>query len=229
MQITEFSVFGLRSAVIDLRVRGNPLTIRLFPMVHIGRREFYLAVAEQLRACDVIVSEGADTPSSTGRAIILAMRLTLQRAARTLVYQDIDHAALGVPVVWPESNSRGRQRMPFLSFLDMLLLTPYYVVVMALGGRGWLLRNTFEVHDNTEVRLRLMNKTFLHDRDKALIAALTKLHAERHDRAEVIAVVYGAAHMPAVITAMHTVFGYRAVGADWLTVFEEAVPYRPVD
>ncbi|WP_069165569.1 hypothetical protein [Nocardia altamirensis] len=231
MQITEFSVVGLRSAVIDLRVRGKPLTFRLFPMIHIGQPQFYREVADRLRQCDLIVSEGTDAPSSTGLAIILAMRMTFQRSARTLVHQDIDHAALGVPVVWPEGLSRHnrRQRMSILSYLDLLVMTPFYVVVMAFGGRGWLLRSRFEVYDNTEVRIRLMNKTFLHDRDKELVAALTDIHEERQDRSDVIAVVYGAGHMPAVITALNAAFGYRAVGADWLTAFDAAMPYRPVD
>ncbi|MFD6162540.1 hypothetical protein ACFWF7_02985 [Nocardia sp. NPDC060256] len=229
MQITEFSIFGLRSAVIDLRVRGEPLTFRLFPMVHIGQRQFYQEVADRLRASDLIVSEGTDTPSSTGLAIVLAMRMTFQRAARTLVHQDIDHAALGVPVVWPDAYSRSnrRRRMVFLSVLDLLLLTPFYVAVMALGGRGWLLRTRFEISDNTEVRLRFMNDVFIHDRDKALVSALAEIHQERRGRHEVVAIVYGAAHMPAVLAGLNA-FGYRAVGADWLTVFDEAMTFRPI-
>ncbi|MFG1797240.1 hypothetical protein [Nocardia sp. NPDC049149] len=231
MQITEFSVIGLRSAVIDLRVRGKPLTFRLFPMVHIGQPQFYRDVADRLRQCDLIVSEGIDAPNSTGLAIILAMRMTFQRSARTLVPQDIDHSALGVPVVWPERLSRHnrRQRVPVLSYLDLLLMTPFYVVVMALGGRGWLLRTRFEINDNSEVRIRLMNKTFLHDRDKELVSALADIHQERQGSSDIVAVVYGAAHMPAVIQGLNATFGYRAVGADWLTVFDAARDYRPVD
>ncbi|MEU7143348.1 hypothetical protein ABZ942_28165 [Nocardia sp. NPDC046473] len=229
MQITEFSVFGLRSAVIDLRVRGGPLTFRLFPMVHIAQRQFYQDVADRLRECDLIVSEGTDTPSSTGLAIVLAMRMTFQRAARSLVHQDIDHAALGVPVVWPDAYSRSnrRRRMMILSVLDLLLLTPFYVVVMAFGGRDWLLRTRFEISDNTEVRLRFMNELFIHDRDKALVSALTQIYEERRERHEVVGIVYGAAHMPAVIKGLNT-FGYQAVGADWLTIFNEAMTFRPV-
>ncbi|MFC9437261.1 hypothetical protein [Nocardia sp. NPDC057030] len=200
-------------------------------MIHIGQPQFYRAVADRLRECDLIVSEGDDTPSSTGHAIVLALRMTLQRSARTLVHQDINHAALGVPVMWPEHSSRRsrRRRLPVLSLLDLLLLTPFYVAVMALGGRDWLLRSRFEIYDNTEVRLRFMHKTFLHDRDEDLVSALTEIHEERGDRREVVAIVYGAAHMPAVIEALNTRFGYRAVGAEWLTVFDTAMHYRPID
>ncbi|MEV0247380.1 hypothetical protein AB0H76_12380 [Nocardia sp. NPDC050712] len=176
MQITEFSVDGLRSAIIDLRARGKPLTFRLFPMIHIGQPQFYREVTDRLRECDLIVSEGTDAPSSTGLSVVLAMRLTFQRSARHLVHQDIDHAALGIPIVWPDAPARRnrRRRMLVLSLLDLLLLTPFYVVVMALGGRGWLLRSRFDVHDNTEVRLRFMNKMFIQDRDTALVSALGK-------------------------------------------------------
>ncbi|MVU80306.1 hypothetical protein GPX89_24040 [Nocardia sp. ET3-3] len=230
MQITEYSVVGLRSSVIDLRARGKPLRFRLFPMAHIGRAEFYREVAERLRDCDLIVSEGWDMPSSHGQAIVLAMRLTRQRGVRGLVHQDIDHAALGIPTVFPESVSgrRRRHRFSFWSLLDLLALTPYYTVVMALGGRNWLLRSRFEIDDNSDVRIRFMNKTFLHDRDEELISALAEVYEEHRERPEVVAVVYGAAHMPAVINALNARFGYRAVGAQWLTVFDEADLYRAV-
>lgn len=233
MQITEYSVFGLRSAVIELRARGKPLTFRLFPMVHIGGPEFYREVGERLRECDLIVAEGWDMPSSTGMAMMLAMRLTFQRAAWQLVHQDIDYEALGVPALWPEaaSNSTRRQRLGLLSYLDLVLLIPFYVVVMALGGRGWLLRNRLEVYDNSDIRMRTrrMTKFIIEDRDADLVSTLSQVYAERQDRREVVAVVYGAAHMPAVINALNARFGYRAVGAEWMTVFEEADLHRVVD
>lgn len=230
MQITEYSVAGLRSAVIDLRARGNPLTFRLFPMVHLARPEFYREVAQRLRECDLIVSEGEDTPSSTGYAIVLAMRLTFQRAARNLLHQDIDHEALGVPTLWPDNYSRPSRRRRFSpwSLADIVLMTPFYFVVMALGGRGWLLRNRFEVNDDTDVRLRMMTKSLVHDRDATLIETLSRVYEERRDRREVVAVVYGAAHLPAVINALNARFGYRAVGAEWVTVFDEADETRRV-
>lgn len=233
VQITEYSVFGLRSAIIELRARGNPLTFRLFPMVHIGNPEFYREVGERLRECDLIVSEGWDMPSSTGKAILLAMRLTFQRAAWQLVNQDIDHEALGIPTLWPDaqSNHPRRHRLDLLSFLDLVLLVPFYVVVMALGGRGWLLRNRLEINDNSEIRMRSrrMTEFAITDRDAALLATLSQVHEERHNRPEIVAIVYGAAHMPAVINTLNARFGYRAVAAEWITIFTEADQLRILD
>src|SRR5439155_5736896 len=37
MQITEVSVIGVRSAVIELRRPGSPLRYVLFPMIHMGQ------------------------------------------------------------------------------------------------------------------------------------------------------------------------------------------------
>ncbi|MFE3188257.1 hypothetical protein ACFXHA_04560 [Nocardia sp. NPDC059240] len=233
MQITEYSVFGLRSAIIELRARGKPLTFRLFPMIHIGKPEFYREVGERLRECDLVVAEGWDMPSSTGMAIMLAMRLTFQRAAWQLVHQDIDYEALGIPTLWPDAQSSHsrRERLDLLSFLDLVLMIPFYVVVMALGGRGWLLRNRFEINDNSEIRMRSrrMTEFAIHDRDADLVSTLSQVYEERHDRREIVAVVYGAAHMPAVINALNARFGYRAVGAEWMTVFDEADLHRMVD
>ncbi|MGW4248046.1 hypothetical protein [Nocardia sp. NPDC004722] len=232
MQITEYSVFGLRSAIIELRARGKPLTFRLFPMIHIGQPEFYRDVGERLRECDLIVAEGWDMPSSTGMAILYAMRLTFQRAAWQLANQNIDYEALGIPVLWPDAQSdhSRQERLDLLSYLDLVLMIPFYVVVMALGGRGWLLRNRFEISDNSEIRMRSrrMTEFAIDERDADLVATLSRVYEERHDRREVVAVVYGAAHMPAVINALNARFGYRAVGAEWMTVFEEADLHRAV-
>ncbi|GAB3825043.1 hypothetical protein ACFPIJ_64005 [Dactylosporangium cerinum] len=226
MQITEVSFVGVRSAVVTLRHRTAALRFVLFPMVHIGRADFYAAVAERLRQCDLIVAEGYDGPSSTGRAYRIALRLTRQRGRGRLVHQDIDYAALGVPVVWPERifrDTRRRDRMPLLAWLDLVVLVPYLTVTMAVGGTRWLLRRHFEISDDSEVRFsrEFLTKWIVHDRDRELIEALTEIHRTRADDPIDVAVVYGAGHLPAVVHALAGTLGYRPRrGGEWLTVID---------
>ncbi|WP_433203171.1 hypothetical protein ACQP00_33665 [Dactylosporangium sp. CS-047395] len=224
MQITEVSVLGVRTAVVVLRHRHTPLRFVLVPTIHMGRPEYYRRIAARIGGSQVIVAETYDGPSSTGLAYVTAMRLTRQRCAAGLVHQNIDYAALGVPTVWPDNLIRAgrRDRLPFVAWLDLLLLTPALTVSMAVGGRDAALQRRYEVSDDDEPRLRFFNRALLLERDELLTAALTKLHTERAAEDIEIAVVYGAAHMPAVVRTLAGRLGYRPLrGGDWLT----AIPF----
>ncbi|WP_067536403.1 hypothetical protein [Nocardia crassostreae] len=227
MQITEVSVFGVRSAVIDLRSPDARLTFRLFPMVHIAKSAFYREVEHRLRVCDLVIAEGVDEPSPHGYAVTLAMRLTFQRSASTLMHQYIDHTATEVPTLWESVLPRSVPAW-LVYWFEVLLLTPIYVVLMALGGRDWLLQSGFEISDDTDVSIGFLTKRYLHDRDAALLRMLSVVYDQRRDHPEIVAVVYGAAHMPAVVRGLRERFGYRPVRAEWMTpVWDEASLHRP--
>lgn len=55
-------------------------------------------------------------------------------------------------------------------------------------------------------------------RDALLTRALDAIHQQRSQEPISVAVVYGAAHMPAVVRYLAR-YGYRASSAEWLTVF----------
>lgn len=195
-------------------------------MIHCAQATFYRQVADRLRGCHLIVAEGYDGPSSVGLAYAVALRVTRQRSAARLVHQDIDYEALGVPVVWPDnvlpSESHWRQ-LPVVGWLDVALLVPALTVMMAVGGRNWLLRRNLEVNDDTEPRpfLSFLQKVIVDDRDRDLLAALARIYETRADEPIDVAVVYGAAHMPAVVNGLRDRFGYRTQrGADWLTAID---------
>ncbi|GIH10658.1 hypothetical protein Rhe02_87250 [Rhizocola hellebori] len=226
MQITEVSVAGVRSAVVALGHPNKPLRFVLFPMIHFGLPAFYREVAQRLRQCHLVVAEGYDGPSSVGLAYAIALRMTRQRAVDRLVHQDIDFEAIGVPVLWPERlglDGGHWRRLPLLGWLDVLLLVPSLVVSMLLGGRNWLLRRNLEVSDDTDVRLFLsfLQKPILNNRDEELLEALVKIYESRADEKIDVAVVYGAAHMPAVVQGLAQRFGYRPRrGGEWLTAID---------
>ena len=51
-------------------------------------------------------------------------------------------------------------------------------------------------------------------------AALCRLHEERGGESIEVAVVYGAAHVPAVVRGLLNRYRYRPRGAEWLTVVD---------
>ncbi|GAB3276526.1 hypothetical protein [Kineosporia babensis] len=58
MQIIESTDFGVRSAVYRVRRRFAPLQFDLYPMLHVGRPEYYAEVQRRLREVDVVIAEG---------------------------------------------------------------------------------------------------------------------------------------------------------------------------
>jgi hypothetical protein len=104
-----------------------------------------------------------------------------------------------------------------------VLFVPGLVLMMAVGGRDWLLRRRFEVSDDTEVRYfrSFLQKWMVDDRDRDLLAVLADIHESHADEQLDVAVVYGAAHMPAVLNGLRERFGYRTQrGAEWLTAID---------
>ena len=58
------------------------------------------------------------------------------------------------------------------------------------------------------------------DRDARLVACLDGIHLHRSAERIDVGVVYGAAHMRAVVHYLSTRYSYFAVDAEWMTVFE---------
>jgi len=223
MQITEVSVIGIRSAVTELVTAGGSLRFRLFPMIHFGMPEFYLQVVKRLRDCGLVVAEGLDRPSSTGYAYMLAARITGRRGARALVSQDIDYASLGVPVIWPdgpEQQARHKRGLGIWGWLDVVLLTPVLAVSMFLGGQDWLLRSRMEFDDTTEARLRFGTKILIDKRDAKILVTLEEIYQQHRDEDVTVAIVFGAAHMPAVVRGLYSRYDYRARSGEWLSIID---------
>jgi hypothetical protein len=58
------------------------------------------------------------------------------------------------------------------------------------------------------------------ERDALLIKAMAEIHEERQNERIDVAIVYGAAHVPPVVTYMMAALGYVVMGAEWITVFD---------
>lgn len=233
MQFVEATGLSVRSAVWVLTRRGTPLRFQLFCMVHIGSQGFYDEVAARVGGCDMIVAEGYGPSRRRFARLRLGLYRVLRRAGDTgLVHQHLDYAAFGVPVLWPDLDDAPPQdavarverswggRLLFLGFLLLLPLRMF--VVPVLGGRRFLRGSLgLDVEDTTVLggggggHLTAM---LLDDRDDLLVAALSRLHEERAAEPLDVAVVYGAAHMPAVVRRLNAAYGYRPTAGEWLTV-----------
>jgi hypothetical protein len=229
MQIIEVTGFAVRSAVITMKRKDSPLVFVIFPMVHVASPGFYRQVHRRLRECDLIVAEGIRGKSRQSGIITLAYRFAPRRSRNGLELQD--YATLlpaGVPVVNPDvtaAEAVSDLRKALRAAYPLLLLAaPVMGLVFALRGPRAFLDEDLVVEDlPATLRAEMLadhplTHAMLDRRDQLLLDALGKIHTERHDEPIVVAVVYGAGHVPAVVAGLVDRHGYRPRGAEWLTV-----------
>ncbi|MBB2947359.1 hypothetical protein FB565_007127 [Actinoplanes lutulentus] len=233
MQIIEVTEFGVRSAVIRLRRRDSALQFVLYPMIHMAKPAFYTAVTTRLKGADVVVVEGVGGGQRKRSVLVGALTLSytvlrFNRRAK-LVEQDIDYVALGVPVIRPdvsvEDFAASWRRVPLSHRLMMWCALPFIVVTRLLGGTRMIWSRSMEQNDLPSAAEEdladwspRLEAAFGGERDNRLLSALCRLHEERSGENIEVAVVYGAAHAPAIVHGLTKRYGYRPRSAEWLTV-----------
>jgi hypothetical protein len=232
MQIIENSIIGTRSAVLRLHRRGSELEFVVFPMLHIAMPSFYEEVARRLRDCDVLVVEGVIGESVAGSLLTLSYVVIPLDKNSGLIEDNIPYGELGVPLICPdmtgEEFDEGAQQLPLRTRLLMFGLAPIAGAALNLfnARERLLLSRDIEVNDlpTAAEELESDEMTSFRDlllgrRDDKVVAALTELHTTRSTEALQVAVVYGAAHVPGIVTGLSSL-GYRVISADWITVVE---------
>jgi len=231
MQLIEVSVTGVRAAAITLKAPDTAMRIILFPMLHIGSAGYYHSVTARLTNCDLIVTEGISGASVTAWALTLAYRIPAHNRRLGLNVQSVDYAGLGIPVVRPDMTARqfraSWRSVPLLHRLAIWFLVPPFAVSFALlGTRRTLSRylSTEDLPDPVEAQARQLSpqlhEALLDHRDRLLTHCLASIHEARRSDDIDVAVVYGAAHMPAVTHELLRRYGYRPRTAEWLTVVD---------
>jgi len=223
MQYIESSVIGVRSAVITLKRRTTPLRFVLFPMVHVAEPAFYATVEARAGKCDLIVAEGM--PSGYAPAQEWMSKIRLDHLVDQMTGLDLERT--GVPVQWeeaPPSPARSGREQAVGALTDAAAA----VVLRALGRYGSPLGSPSldqaDEHDDRWDRRaagrleRIVQDRVLDARDSVLVRALGAIHRERYTEQANIAVVYGAAHVPAVVDYLTETFKYYVEKAEWLTV-----------
>jgi tetratricopeptide (TPR) repeat protein len=232
VQIIEVTDFGVRSAVLRLRRSGTPMQFVVYPMLHAAEPAFFEAVTSRLATADVIVAEGVgrgSRPSPLVAALTLTYKVLRFNRRMHLVVQDIDPTAFGVPVVRPDVDAEEfRTWWRRIRWRDRLILWCVLPVVVALrlfGGTRAIWSKAMEVNDLPSAEdeeladvMPELDDAIMGERDRRLLAALGELHEQRGSEAIEVAVVYGAGHVPPIVHSLLARYGYRARGAEWITV-----------
>lgn len=232
MQLIEVSVTGVRSAVITFRRPDTGLRFLLFPMVHLGTPAYYQEVTERLRDCQVVVAEGVGGGRlSVVGALTMAYRIPARNKRLGVVVQDIDLRALaaaGAEVIVPDMTAerfrRGWRTVPLVQRLAVLALVPVFAIALRLAGTKRVFDRYLATEDlpsldgqNAEELMPKLTALLTDDRDQIVSAALRSLAQARSGEDVAVGVVYGAAHMPAVVREL-TGQGFVPRRAEWLSV-----------
>ncbi len=230
MQIVESNMFGVRVACYRLRRPSSQLEFVLLPMIHIGSTAYYAKVQAILEGCDEVIFEGLGSSRTT--LLTSSYRWPTYRRRLQLVTQKqaICMGKLKARLVHADVSGsefqHSWQRINWRHRIAMQILAPLYGIWLFLTasresigkrlGRDDLRTRNDILRDET---VPGFDAAFSDERDQRLIGAIESAQA-RDAPGSKVAIVYGAAHMHAVLNHLMAKHGYIVVGSDWLTVMD---------
>jgi len=228
MQFLESSVIGLRAARHRLVADDHPAEVTLLPMLHVGEQRFFDRVAAEAQSHDVVLVEGVR--SRTVWFLTRAYRwLPLKRLG--LVAQGrISPSHGGAEVIHadisPDEFERLWRALPWWQRFAFAAAGLAYGAWLRLSASRASIARRQSTTDLPDRGIALAHDTpvggffsvILHARDAHLAGVLAAELGKARGRPVRIAVVYGAAHMPAVLAELRAHGGFRPVESEWLEV-----------
>ncbi len=232
MQFIEKNSFNIRSAVYHLKKDGAGLEFVLFPMIHVGAKEFYAEVSQRLAACDLILAEGVH--SRRANLLTLSYRIVKRIKRMDLVTQQegMDVASFRSKLLNSDMAETAFDRrwsaLPLGLRALLFLYLPIYVVNLFLFGTRETLAENIALEDlpssdeilNQDDDFDQFHALVLDERDRTLIGHIENLYQADQYANKIVSIVYGGGHMRNVINFLLGKLNYRVVKAEWITVFD---------
>ena len=232
MQFIEKNSLNVRSAVYHLKKDDAGLEFVLFPMIHVGSKEFYDEISRRLAACDLILVEGVN--SKKCNLLTLSYRIVKRIRRMDLVTQQegLKVSRFREKMVNPDMEGLAFDErwssLPFSLKAQLLFFVPIYVVYLFLFGTRETLAENIALEDlpsSEEVlcqdeSFEKLDTLLVDERDRKLIDSIGKLHDSNRQDKKTVGVVYGAMHMRDVTSFLLRKLNYRVAKAEWVTVFD---------
>ena len=232
MQFIEKNSLNVRSAVYHLKKDDSGLEFVLFPMIHVGSKEFYDEVSRRLAECDVILAEGVN--SKKGNLLTLSYRIVKKIRRMDLVTQQegMKISGLREKIINPDMEGRVFDEhwsaLPFSLKAQLFFFIPVYVVYLFLFGTRETLADNMALEDlpsSDEILFQdesfeKLDSLLIDKRDQRLIDSIGKLHDSHRHNKKTVGIVYGARHMRNVVNFLLLKLNYRVAKAEWVTVFD---------
>lgn len=232
MQFVEKNSFNLRTVIRHLKNDKNAVEFLLFPMIHVGTKEFFENVSQRLARCDLVLAEGVDSR----RAVLLTLSyriikkirrmdlVTQQEAMKVSLFSDkIMKADINGKVFDKDWSS-----LPLALRLQIFLFLPVYVVYLFFFGTREMIAENLALDDlptadeiiwqdeNTEK----LDALLIDERDKKIIQEIEVLCNANYTERKLVGVVYGAMHMRNVTNFLLDKRNYKITDSEWLVIFD---------
>ncbi|MGO9485664.1 MAG: hypothetical protein ACLPX9_13915 [Rhodomicrobium sp.] len=233
MQIIETSSLGVRSAFFRLEGGPGEPSFGLFPMLHVGEQAFYDDVTWRLGKCDIILYEGVKFTSwsssllascyeslakSPRLGLVTQKVMKLDHLADRLVHADVSGNEFASQ--WSKLDRGVRAAVAVTAPIARLYFQHFATRQSIAAYLGLnLLKSREEILQGSD--FEAMDEVVLSWRDRHLIKVLEE-HRQKHRGSPAsIAVVFGAAHMRAVVRYLTSIHDprYRVAASEWMTVF----------
>ena len=232
MQFTEKNSFNLRAAVYSLKKDSHGLEFLIFPMIHVGSREFYQEISRRLASCDLILVEGVKSRNVailtlSYRVVNKIRRMDLITQHEGMRLDEFRHKIQNADMEGAAFDERW-SALPIKVRLQLFLLVPVFIVYLFLFGTREILAENLVVEDLASSEEELSeDESFskyealvVDERDRKLIEHIANVNNERSQTSQRIGIVYGAFHMRCVMAFLMQKLKYRVVKADWVKVFD---------
>ena len=138
MQFIEKNSFNLRAAVYSLKKDSTALEFVVFPMIHVGSREYYQEITRRLSTCDLILVEGLKSKKAT--ILTLSYRFIKKIRRMDLITQHegirLDEFRNEIKNTDMEENAFDERwsSLPITLRLQLFILVPFWVLYLFLFG-----------------------------------------------------------------------------------------------
>ena len=222
-------MFGLRTACMVFRSRHSPVSITLYPMVHVGEERFYSETYDEAFSHDVVLVEGVR--SSVGRNLTRSYRwlnfskLGLVRQPKTPSQESVAARIVRADLSTDEFRREWRKVSLFLRTMFLFAAPLYGLHRRFFASRKRLARNmcledrkSADEILSWDPKFEPVHHSILHARDKRLIECLVAELDSTNGSEKRIALIYGARHMRAVLREL-TRRGFYCAESTWRTIF----------
>jgi hypothetical protein len=232
MQFIEKNSFNVRSAIYRLKKADSGLEFILFPMIHVGSKEFYEEVSQRLAQCDLILTEGVD--SKKVNLLTRSYRIVKKIKRMDLVTQQEGMKVSSFREKIVNSDLEGRafdehwSSLPLMLKAQIFFLMPVYVIYLFLFGTRETIAENIALEDlpsSQEILFQdddfnKLEALLIDVRDQRLIRKIEGLHQTSSQDRKTVGVVYGAMHMRNLTNFLLRKLNYKIVKAEWVTVFD---------
>jgi hypothetical protein len=232
MQFIEKNSFNVRSAIYHLKKDEDGLEFLLFPMIHVGSKQFYDEVSQRLATCALILAEGVD--SKKANLLTLSYRVVKKIRRMDLVTQQegMKISSFREKLVNTDMKrcafDEGWSSLPLMLRAQIFLFIPVYVIYLFLFGTRERIAENIALEDlpsSQEILLQdddfdKLDALLVNERDRRLIHTIEGLHQTNGKDKKIVGILYGAMHMRNVTNFLLQKLNYRIAKAEWVTVFD---------